>query len=69
MGFYIRIEISNQTKASLCVNQEGTRACGAWGGGERPHNIFLAKSVDETMAFSKRLARIFRLAAGHRILV
>lgn len=28
-----------------------------------------AKSVDETVAFSKRLTMIFRLAAGHRILV
>ena len=42
---------------------------GGVGGGERPHTTFLAKSVDETMAFSKRLARVFRLAAGHRILV
>jgi hypothetical protein len=51
MGFYIRIEISNQAKAYLCVNQEGTRAWGV-GGGERPHTALLAKSVDGTMALS-----------------
>jgi len=40
---------------------------GGVGGGERPHYL-LAKSVEETMAFSKRLAMISRLAADRRIL-
>src|SRR5262249_44252789 len=35
---------------------------GGVGGGGRPHATFLAKSVDETMAFSKLLAMISRLA-------
>ena len=64
---YIRIEISNQARAFSYITMR-VPVPGGVGGGERPHTTFLAKSVDETMAFSRRLAMISRLAADHRIL-